>query len=114
MEKWCVLSIRPGDLGQNLLIEELKLVCFTFLGYLLPGVTKVPCFLEALKYLTSKQHPFETPGIFCLFRIRVSGWVKTYLTDVDALCPVRCFVGPVDPRKTCGRSLSQPLRLSGV
>ena len=28
-----------------------------------PGVTKVPCFLEALKYLkTSKQHPFETPG----------------------------------------------------
>ena len=30
---------------------------------LLPGVTKVPCFLEALKYLkTSKQHPFETPG----------------------------------------------------
>ena len=29
----------------------------------LPGVTKVPCFLEARnKYLkTSKQDPFETP-----------------------------------------------------
>ena len=28
----------------------------------LAGVSKVPCFLEALKYLTSKKHSFETPG----------------------------------------------------
>ena len=27
----------------------------------IPGVTK-ECFLEALQYLTSKQHPFKTPG----------------------------------------------------
>ena len=28
------------------------------------GVPKVPCFLEALKYLkTSKQDPFEPPGL---------------------------------------------------
>ena len=35
----------------------------------LPGVTKVPCFLELFKYSRSfKKHPFETPGnYFCYF-----------------------------------------------
>ena len=40
------------------------LVYFFLVKICYPGVSKVPCFLEALKYLTSKKQSFETPG-FC-------------------------------------------------
>ena len=50
----------------NRLLLKLFGVVITQYTFLL-GVTK-ECFLEALKYLkTSKQHPFETPGmVVCL------------------------------------------------